>query len=243
MNLIIDIGNTSTKLAVFEQNKLIETRRCSVENLPAVVSKICKQYFKIEQLLVSSVIEFTDRLFSELSKYGKIYVLHRKLKMPFKNLYKTPYTLGLDRLALAAAATQQYPNTNTLIIDAGTCITYDFVDANANYLGGAISPGLQMRYKAIYNQTAQLPLLQPSDLNSYIGITTESSIHSGVVHGIVQEIQGVISTYSSDYSDLTVILTGGDANFLRKQFKISIFANSNFLLEGLNFLLDYNTNS
>jgi type III pantothenate kinase len=100
-----------------------------------------------------------------------------------------------------------------------------------------------MRYKALYNQTAQLPLLQPSDLNSYIGITTESSIHSGVVHGIVQEIQGVISTYSSDYSDLTVILTGGDANFLRKQFKISIFANSNFLLEGLNFLLDYNTNS
>ena len=243
MKLIIDIGNTSTKLAVFEQNKLIETRRCSVENLPAVVSKICKQYLKIEQLLVSSVIEFTDRLFSELSKYGKIYVLHRKLKMPFKNLYKTPDTLGLDRLALAAAATQQYPNTNTLIIDAGTCITYDFVDANANYLGWAISPGLQMRYKALYNQTAQLPLLQPSDLNSYIGITSESSIHSGVVHGIVQEILGVISTYSSDYSDLTVILTGGDANFLRKQFKISIFANSNFLLEGLNFLLDYNTNS
>jgi type III pantothenate kinase len=149
----------------------------------------------------------------------------------------------LDRLALAAAATQQCPNTNTLIIDAGTCITYDFVDANAQYLGGAISPGLQMRYNALHNQTAQLPLLQPSDTNSYIGSTTDTSIHSGVVHGIVQEIQGVISTYSSDYSDLTVILTGGDANFLRKQFKISIFANSNFLLEGLNFLLDYNTNS
>jgi type III pantothenate kinase len=146
-------------------------------------------------------------------------------------------------LALAAAATQQYPNTNTLIIDAGTCITYDFVDANAHYLGGAISPGLQMRYNALHHQTAQLPLLQPSDTNSYIGSTTDTSIHSGVVHGIVQEIQGVISTYSSDYLDLTVILTGGDANFLLKQFKISIFANSNFLLEGLNFLLDYNTNS
>ncbi|MGB2316775.1 MAG: type III pantothenate kinase, partial [Flavobacteriaceae bacterium] len=144
---------------------------------------------------------------------------------------------------LAAAATQQYPNTNTLIIDAGTCITYDFVDANSQYLGGAISPGLQMRYNALHNQTAQLPLLQPSDTNSYIGSTTDTSIHSGVVHGIVQEIQGVISTYSSDYLDLTVILTGGDANFLLKQFKISIFANSNFLLEGLNFLLDYNTNS
>ena len=243
MNLIIDIGNTNTKLAVFEQNKLLETRRCSVEKLPAEVGKICIQFSKIEQLLVSSVIEFSDRLFSELSQYGKVCVLNHKLKMPFKNLYTTPETLGLDRLALAAAATQQYPNTNTLIIDAGTCITYDFVDANAHYLGGAISPGLQMRYNALHHQTAQLPLLQPSDTNSYIGSTTDTSIHSGVVHGIVQEIQGVISTYSSDYSDLTVILTGGDANFLLKQFKISIFANSNFLLEGLNFLLDYNTNS
>lgn len=243
MNLIIDIGNTNTKLAVFEQNKLLKTRRCSVEKLPAEVGKICIQFSKIEQLLVSSVIEFSDRLFSELSQYGKVCVLNHKLKMPFKNLYTTPETLGLDRLALAAAATQQYPNTNTLIIDAGTCITYDFVDANAQYLGGAISPGLQMRYNALHNQTAQLPLLQPSDTNSYIGSTTNTSIHSGVVHGIVQEIQGVISTYSSDYSDLTVILTGGDANFLLKQFKISIFANSNFLLEGLNFLLDYNTNS
>ena len=243
MNLIIDIGNTNTKIAVFEQNKLLETRRCSVEKLPAEVGKICIQFSKIEQLLVSSVIEFSDRLFSELSQHGKVCVLNHKLKMPFKNLYTTPETLGLDRLALAAAATQQYPNTNTLIIDAGTCITYDFVDANAHYLGGAISPGLQMRYNALHNQTAQLPLLQPSDLNSYIGSTTNTSIHSGVVHGIVQEIQGVISTYSSDYLDLTVILTGGDANFLLKQFKISIFANSNFLLEGLNFLLDYNTNS
>lgn len=243
MNLIIDIGNTSIKLAVFEQNKLLETRRCSVEKLPAEVSNTCSQYSKIKQLLVSSVIEFSDRLFSELSQYGKVYVLHHKLKMPFKNLYTTPETLGLDRLALAAAATQQYPKTNSLIIDAGTCITYDFVDANANYFGGAISPGLQMRYKALHNQTAQLPSLQPSDLNSYIGTTTETSIHSGVVYGIVQEIQGIISTYSSDYLDLTVILTGGDANFLLKQFKISIFANSNFLLEGLNFLLDYNSNS
>ena len=106
--------------------------------------------------MVSSVIEFSDKLFSELSHYGKVYVLHHKLKMPFNNLYTTPETLGLDRLALAAAATQQYPKTNSLIIDAGTCITYDFVDASANYFGGAISPGLQMRYKALHNQTAQL---------------------------------------------------------------------------------------
>lgn len=243
MNLIIDIGNSSVKIAVFELHELLKTWRCNVDKLPNKVSKICTQYPKISQLLVSSVTEFSDLLFSELSHYGKVYVLHHKLKMPFKNLYTTPETLGLDRLALVAAATQHYPKTNALVIDAGTCITYDFVDANAHYFGGAISPGLKMRYKALNNQTAQLPLLQPSNLKSYIGTSTEASIHSGVVHGIVQEIQGVISTYSSDYSDLTVILTGGDANFLCKQFKISIFANSNFLLEGLNFLLDYNSNS
>ena len=243
MNLIIDIGNSSVKIAVFELHELLKTWRCSVDKLPNKVSEICTQYPKISQLLVSSVTEFSDLLFSELSHYGKVYVLHHKLKMPFKNLYTTPETLGLDRLALVAAATQHYPKTNALVIDAGTCITYDFVDANAHYFGGAISPGLKMRYKALNNQTAQLPLLHPSNLKSYIGTSTEASIHSGVVHGIVQEIQGVISTYSSDYSDLTVILTGGDANFLCKQFKISIFANSNFLLEGLNFLLDYNSNS
>lgn len=243
MNLIIDIGNSSVKIAVFEPHELLKTWRCNVDKLPNKVSEICTQYPKISQLLVSSVTEFSDLLFSELSHYGKVYVLHHKLKMPFKNLYTTPETLGLDRLALVAAATQHYPKTNALVIDAGTCITYDFVDANAHYFGGAISPGLKMRYKALNNQTAQLPLLHPSNLKSYIGTSTEASIHSGVVHGIVQEIQGVISTYSSDYSDLTVILTGGDANFLCKQFKISIFANSNFLLEGLNFLLDYNSNS
>jgi type III pantothenate kinase len=243
MNLIVDIGNSSVKLAVFEQNKLLYTSRCEADNLTDKVREICIEYSKIKQLLVSSVVVFSDKLFSVLSNYGKVYVLNHNFKMPFKNLYKTPETLGLDRLALAAASIQQYPKKNTLIIDAGTCITYDFVDENANYFGGAISPGLQMRYKALHNQTVQLPLLQPSELTAYIGNTTETSIHIGVVYGIVHEIQGVISTYSSDYSDLTIILTGGDANFLCKQFKISIFANSNFLLEGLNFLLDYNYNS
>jgi type III pantothenate kinase len=145
-------------------------------------------------------------------------------------------------MALVAAAVCKYPNQNVLIIDAGTCITYDFIDAKSNYCGGAISPGIQMRYKALYENTDRLPLLEPIIPSTFIGNSTQSAIHSGVVFGVVNEIEGVVASYKYKYSDLTVILSGGDANFLCKQFKISIFAFSNFLLEGLNFLLEYNSN-
>ena len=162
--------------------------------------------------------------------------------MPFKNDYDTPHTLGVDRLALMAAAVDQYPKSNVLVIDAGSCITYDFMDANQNYLGGAISPGLEMRYKSLEAFTSNLPLLQKTVPNQSIGSSTEASIHSGILYGILYEIEGTIKAYQNKYPDLTVILTGGDADFLCKQFKISIFAHSNFLLEGLNFLLEFNSN-
>lgn len=242
MNLIIDIGNTSVKLAVFEQNKLSILERSSSSALRSSAKKLIHTFPTITKVLIAAVTDLPYGLFEELSQCARVFILDRTFKIPFENAYKTPETLGLDRLALVAAATQQFPKKDTLIIDAGTCITYDFVTAKAQYLGGAISPGLQMRYKALHNNTAKLPLLEPSELTSYIGATTERAIHSGVVNGIIHEIQGVMSSYNSDYPDLTVILTGGDANFLCKQFKISIFANSNFLLEGLNFLLEYNSN-
>lgn len=242
MNLIIDIGNTSAKLAVFEQNKLSVLERSSSTELRSSVKKLIETFPTITKVLIAAVTDLPNGLVEELSKYAHVHILDFGFKMPFENAYKTPETLGIDRMALVAAATQQFPNKDTLIIDAGTCITYDFVTAKAQYLGGSISPGLQMRYKALHNNTAKLPLLEPSVLTNYIGTTTEMSMHSGVVNGIIHEIQGVISSYNSDYPALTVILTGGDANFLCKQFKISIFANSNFLLEGLNFLLEYNSN-
>ena len=142
---------------------------------------------------------------------------------------------------MVTAAVCKYPNQNVLIIDAGTCITYDFVDTKSNYYGGAISPGIQMRYKALHENTDRLPLLEPIIPTHFVGNSTQSAVHSGVVLGVVNEIEGVVSSYKSKYSDLIIILSGGDANFLCKQFKISIFAFSNFLLEGLNFLLEYNS--
>ena len=160
--------------------------------------------------------------------------------MPFNNLYKTPNTLGVDRIALVAAAVKQFPNTNVLIIDAGTCITFDFVDVNASYLGGAISPGIKMRYKALNKFTANLPLIDALELHDFIGKNTEESIISGVLNGVKNEINGIIEDYYLKYLDLTVVLTGGDTNFLSKQLKSSIFANQNFLLQGLNEILKFN---
>ena len=132
-------------------------------------------------------------------------------------------------------------NNNVLIIDAGTCITFDFVTKDNDYLGGAISPGIRLRYKALNNLTANLPLLETTQPLTIIGNSTETAIHSGIVFGIINEIDGTIDYYKQKYPDLTVILTGGDTNFLSNQLKNSIFANSNFLLEGLNFILDYNS--
>jgi len=242
MNLIIDIGNTTAKLAVFQQKKLLILERCKSSELLNSALKIVAHYPKIDKTLIANVAELPDEVITQLSKHTQVNIFSRHFKIPFENRYKTPETLGVDRLALVAAATQQFPKKDALIIDAGSCITYDFVTANAEYIGGAISPGLQMRYNALHDYTTHLPLLQPESEPTNTGFSTATSIHSGVVYGIIHEIQGVISSYTSNYPDLTVILTGGDANFLCKQFKISIFANSNFLLEGLNFLLEYNSN-
>jgi len=242
MNLIIDIGNTATKLAVFQSDKIKEVQTVSAQNLVLEVEKLLKKFSGIKQGLLSSV-KITDYLEIEsLQKLLPIKILEATFKLPFKNGYDTPLTLGVDRLALMAAAFNQHPNSNVLVIDAGSCITYDFMDSDQNYLGGAISPGVEMRYKSLEAFTSNLPLLQKTIPNKCVGSSTEGSMHSGVVYGVSHEIEGTIKKYQNKYSDLTVILTGGDADFLCKQFKISIFAHSNFLLEGLNFLLEFNSN-
>ena len=160
--------------------------------------------------------------------------------LPFKNRYTTPSTLGNDRIALAAAAVCVYPLKNTLVIDAGTCITFDFINSKNEYLGGAISPGIGMRYKSLHQYTGKLPLLSKNEEFKLIGTSTKSSIHSGIINGIICEIKGVIAQYQQDFGDLTIVLTGGDTKFLSKQLKNSIFANQNFLLRGLNKILTFN---
>jgi len=148
--------------------------------------------------------------------------------------------LGVDRIALVANAVEKFYKKNVLIIDAGTCITYDFVNDSQEYLGGAISLGIEMRYKALNNYTSKLPLLEKNIPENFIGKTTDENIHSGVNNGVLNEINGVIEQYERENSVLTIVLTGGDTYFLAKQLKSSIFANPNFVLEGLNTILIYN---
>ena len=242
MNLIMDIGNTATKLAVFQSDKMIQVQTVATTNMLAEVEALLKKFSRVKHGLLSSVKMIDDLELKRLQKLLPIKILDVSFQLPFKNAYDTPHSLGVDRLALMAAAVQQYSKRNVLVIDAGSCVTYDFMDSNQNYLGGAISPGVEMRYKALETFTSNLPLLEKTPPNQRIGSSTEASIHSGVIHGLLHEMEGTIKEYQNKYPDLTVILTGGDTDFLCKQFKISIFANSNFLLEGLNFLLEFNSN-
>ncbi len=243
MNLIIDVGNSYVKLAVFEDSELIHREVVLIKDILEGIKLISNKYNSIKNAIISSVGKLNEKDIKIIDKSFNLLVLDSKTKLPYLNLYKTPKTLGVDRIALVSASVNQYPKANVLIIDAGTCITYDFVNTENEYLGGAISPGLRTRYKSLNNLTANLPLLITEMPNNIIGNSTEESIHSGIVNGILKEIDGVIQEYKQIYPDLTVILTGGDANFLSKQLKSSIFANSNFLLEGLNYILQFNSNS
>ncbi|RKF04413.1 type III pantothenate kinase [Tenacibaculum lutimaris] len=239
MNLIIDVGNTRVKVAVNEIDTIKEVFVFEKEKIITELKKIVSK-FSVSNAIVSSVASFTEKEQQEITTLLKPIFLTSDTKVPFVNKYKTPKTLGVDRIALASAAVKMYPNKNVLVLDAGTCITYDFVTKKGEYLGGAISPGIQMRYKALHEFTAKLPLLEPSKLESFIGVDTNTSIHSGVINGISKEIDGIIKQYQKKYSDLTVVLTGGDTYFLSKQLKSVIFAHPNFVLEGLHTILTHN---
>ena len=241
MNLIIDVGNTKVKLAIFDNQKCVKKTSSTHKNILNKIEKLLKGYSEIKKAIISSVGSVSDDDLKQLENRFKLLILNRSTKIPFKNCYETPTTLGVDRIALVSASVNKYPDNNVLIIDAGTCVTYDFIDSQNNYFGGAISPGIRLRYKSLHNLTANLPLLDTKPPKALIGNSTAESIHSGIINGILKELDGIVAEYEKKYQDLTVILTGGDAKFLSKQLKSSIFANSNFLLEGLNFILEFNS--
>ncbi|WP_298516962.1 type III pantothenate kinase [uncultured Kordia sp.] len=241
MNLIVDAGNTYVKVAVFQEDKMLSHESFKKELFQKKIEKILQEYTEIDKMITSSVTKLSEATKKFLKTLSiEVHKLTHKTNVPFQNNYATPETLGVDRIALVVAAVTQYPKQNVLVIDAGTCITYDFKTEKEIYLGGGISPGLQLRYKTLNLLTANLPLLAPKMPESYIGDCTETAIHSGVSVGVITEIDGIIDRYKEQFKDLTVILTGGDTNFLAKRLKNTIFANSKFLLQGLNNVLEYN---
>jgi type III pantothenate kinase len=240
MNLIVDVGNTLYKFAIFDGETLVENQGFEKEHVIAYISLLAKDYPKIKHCIISSVGRLPKEASVLLEQLFQVHVLSRQSNIPFTNQYKTPTTLGVDRIALIAAAAIKFPKQNVLVIDAGSAITYDFLSSENQYLGGAIAPGIAMRYKSLHAFTANLPLLEKTEVFSMIGDSTVSAIHSGVLQGVIFEIDGAINEYKRQYAEITIILTGGDAHFLRDRLKNDIFANSNFLLEGLNFILENN---
>lgn len=242
MNLVVDVGNTMIKAAVFQQHELELTIVFKEVIFQQEFEKIFKRFPDIKQSLIISVKGNVEAYQVFLKKKSKVRLLDLQTKLPFNNNYHSPETLGVDRIALAAAAVEQFPRKNVLIIDAGTCITYDFVDVNGIYHGGAISPGLQMRLDALHNFTAKLPLLQLDKAHKVdvVGRNTEESMQLGAIGGAAYEIDGFATVYKENHEDLTIILTGGDREILSKSVKNSIFVDSNFLLKGLNSILEFN---
>lgn len=238
MIAVIDLGNTRAKLAVFHENRLLEQWHCSVKELPKKVIEISEKYTNIH-IWVGSNVANNDPEIDWLKKHYQIHWFKREQKFPFKNLYITPETLGLDRMVLASGAVLSYPKKSVLVIDMGTCITFDFVDAEGYYHGGAIAPGMQMRYLMMHEKTAKLPLLKPEYTDNIFGKTTEQSMHIGVTTAICSEIDSYVNRINMAYGNFTIILTGGDAVFFAKKLKSAIFANSNFLIESLYHLYLY----
>ncbi|MBW2960427.1 type III pantothenate kinase [Mesonia aestuariivivens] len=241
MNLVIDVGNTLVKFAVFQDNILLEKLFFELELFEKKVQYFFRKYPEIKFSILCSVQKQSQKWKLLLKEKSIFLQLSSSTPVFFENKYSSKSTLGIDRLALVAAAAYQYKNENVLIIDAGTCITYDFKNNKNEYLGGIISPGLNMRAKAMHQFTAKLPLvkLENNDVG-ILGQDTQQCLEIGVLKATALEIDGFITEYKNKFEDLTVILTGGDSQTLSKNVKNSIFAPSNFLLEGLNQILEFN---
>jgi len=236
MNLVVDYGNTHAKVGIFTNGELTHQQSFgSDEELKSHLQSIDH-----EHIIVSSVKTDAQQILSWSASASKKLVLHHTLPLPVKIHYTTPHTLGVDRMAGVCGAHRLFPTETCLVIDAGTCITYDIVDPVGNYWGGNISPGLNMRFKAMHTLTSRLPLIQPTENVLVVGDSTEHAMQSGVILGIEQEMRGMIKLFEQKFGPMRVILCGGDTSFFENRLKNSIFASPELVLVGLNSILEHN---
>lgn len=238
MNTIcIDIGNTATKVGVFKNSQLINSY---INISDADVLKICNNNIDY-QIITSNVTTNFKHIYNLIENKSRFTELTTALKLPIDIKYKTPHTLGSDRIAAVIGASVVVPNKSLLVIQAGTCFTYDFIDNNLNYWGGAISPGLQMRFNSLNYYTSKLPLVEMNtNFNELIGNSTETSILAGVINGSVAELEGIIDNYTQKYPDIQVILTGGWSIYFESKINRAKFAFQDLVLIGLNKILIHN---
>lgn len=236
--LTIDIGNTKAKYAVFHDKNIVETS--VFDPVSNDLTKLLQRHPYINKGIISSVGGKVEECLQQVGKL-KMIVLSNKTKLPFALTYKEKSKIGADRLALVAAAFAEKPHQNSLVIDIGTCITYDILTADDRHLGGPISPGMQLRFKAMHEHTALLPLCTPThnELKIICDDTVEC-LQSGVQLGVLHEIKEFINLYSLKFNDLNVFISGGDNIFLQNKLNSCNFASSNFMFNGLRLILEYN---
>ncbi|WP_418992763.1 type III pantothenate kinase [Alistipes sp.] len=239
MNLIVDIGNTLLKLAVFDRGRLVAQR--SAERLhPALLGELLDAY-PVRQAIVASTRGEADEVLELLGpRVERCLEFTSQTPVPIANDYLTPETLGRDRLAAAVGAATLYPGRNVLIVDFGTALTIDLVTADNTFRGGVISPGMHTRFRSLHDYTARLPLCCATADEELLGRTTEEAISRGVMHSLTFEIEGHIARMREKIDDLQVIFTGGDAKCFVKRIKNTIFANCNLVFTGLDRILEYN---
>jgi type III pantothenate kinase len=237
-SICFDFGNTRLKAAIFlnkELQKVHVFEQASIENIEALILE-----WKPEKTILASVIHHDKEIEALLAKNSKFHLLGPNTKINFTTPVGKPETIGADRIALITAAVDQYPDQHNLVISLGSCITYNFVNKQHEFLGGSISPGMQMRFKSMHDLTALLPMVEASSEFPLVGYDTKTNLLSGVILGIAAEIDGIITAYEQKYANFNVLLTGGDICYFAPHLKKRIFADQNLIFKGLYAICEKN---
>lgn len=227
-----DFGNTRLKAAIFSNDTLSYVHILRPDELVGDLKKLLLEY-KVENSILSSVIDHSPEIETMLSSCGNFHKLSSSSKLPFTIPVGKPETVGADRLAIAAAASRLYAGSNTLVIALGSCITYNFINSSAELIGGSISPGMEMRFRSMHEYTAKLPLVKANWNVPLIGYDTATNMQSGVILGIAAEIDGIVELYQSKFSNFNALLTGGDIPYFESHLKNRIFADPELIFKGL----------
>lgn len=233
-----DFGNTRLKLAIFNDRNFWEERVLADASETTILSLI--EEYRPDRSILSSVINHPPEIEELLAKHTLFHRLGYKSRLPFTTPVGRPETIGADRLAIVAAATDLFPDQHNLAIGLGTCITYNYINNRHEFLGGSISPGMYMRFRAMHEQTALLPLVKAEYNFPLVGFDTKTNLLSGVILGMAKEIDGIIDAYALKYSNFNVLLTGGDMGFFVPHLKNKIFADPNLIYKGLYAISEYN---
>ena len=236
--LCLDFGNTRLKAAIFENN-LFKEEIILPDDSDVTIEQLLEVH-RPQKSILSSVISHNPAIEEILTAKTRFHKLSHITKINFTTPVGKPESIGADRLALIAAAVHYFPGKNNLVIGLGSCITYNFINQYHQFLGGGISPGMEMRFKSMHEHTALLPLVQKNWNFPIIGYDTKTNLHSGVIAGMAFEIGGFIDFYAEKYGNFNVVLTGGDAGYFARQLKNKIFADFNFLFKGLYALSETN---